>query len=193
MASMKSDMDVALKVFLEEQRNLPGECQVTLAQFDNHYDLVYSLRDINEIPEYTIQPRGGTALLDAMGRFITDIGQELASRPEYQRPGKVLIVVITDGYENSSREWRRAAVNNLVTRQKSVYSWDFAFLGAGIDAVAVAEGLGIARGSSLTFTNDTASSVLDSMNTYACSYRTAGAASFTEQDRAKAMGDEEEE
>ena len=53
---------------------------MTLAQFDNHYELLYSHRH-HQVPEFDLQPRGGTALLDATGKFITEIGEHLSRSP----------------------------------------------------------------------------------------------------------------
>ena len=61
-----------------------------------------------------LQPRGGTALYDALGRLITDVGAELAALPEDERPGTVVVVVLTDGHENSSHEWTHDAVSAAI-------------------------------------------------------------------------------
>ena len=57
----------------------PGEATVTLAQFDTEYEVVYANRPIADVPRLELQPRGGTALYDALGRLITDVGAELAA------------------------------------------------------------------------------------------------------------------
>src|ERR1700761_1196066 len=100
MQQMKSDMEPALTSFLAGQAEQPGAAQVSLAHFDDVYEQVWALRDITQVPRYTLVPRNMTALLDAMGRFVTDIGDEISARLEIDRPGKVVIVIITDGLEN---------------------------------------------------------------------------------------------
>ena len=69
MQSIKTDTEGGFAAFVEEQKRTPGECRVTLAQFDNHYDVVYADRPIADVPALDLQPRGSTALLDAMGKL----------------------------------------------------------------------------------------------------------------------------
>ncbi|WP_330250976.1 VWA domain-containing protein [Nocardia sp. NBC_00565] len=151
MQSIKSDTEGGFDAYVEEQRKVPKTTLVTLAQFDTEYELVYANRPIGAVPPLSLQPRGGTALYDAVGRLVTDVGSELAARPEHERPGTVIVVVLTDGHENSSREWTHPAVKALITQQQESYSWDFVFLGANMDAVAVGSALGFDPRRSLTY------------------------------------------
>lgn len=186
MISMKSEMDLALKTFLDEQADLEGRVAVSLAEFDSDYEEIWKMRDIHDLPHYEIRPRYATALLDAMGRFITDIGQELADRREEDRPGKVLICIITDGAENASQHWTAGMVRKLVAQQQKDYSWEFLFLGANIDAVSTATNLGIDANSALTFNPARSGVAMAAMSNYVSSYRTTGAANFTDSDRQSA-------
>lgn len=130
----------------------PGEqVLVSLAQFDNEYDDVYLNRPIDEVPPLSLEPRGMTALLDALGRFITSVGASLAKLDEAQRPGDVTVLVMTDGMENSSVEWKPDTIRALIEQQKTTYSWDFVFLGANIDAVSVGTDLGFDKDRSMTY------------------------------------------
>jgi|ERR1700687_488995 len=151
METIKSDTEGGFNAFIDGQRGQAGDVRVTLAQFDTHYDVVYANRPVREVPPLDLQPRGMTALYDALGRLITDVGAELATRPEQERPGSVVIVMLTDGHENSSREWTHEAVSAAIGRQESEYSWDFLFLGANMDAVAIGEQLGFQRDKSITY------------------------------------------
>lgn len=193
METMKHDMEGGIDSFIESQQLLdpdgmpiPGACDVTLAQFDTSYDIVYGPTPIDRAPHYQLVPRGGTALLDGIGRFVTEIGASLNRRPEHLRPEKVLIVIVTDGEENSSQRWSQRAVHDLVTQQQDVYRWQFVFLGANIDSFAVARSFGIASNSTMDFSD--APVAMASMANYATTYRSTGAAAFTDQDRADAMG-----
>lgn len=76
-----------------------------------------------------------TALLDALGRFVTEVGADLAALPEVERPGEVTVLVMTDGHENDSKEWTVEKVRELIARQESVYQWDLVFLGANMATV----------------------------------------------------------
>lgn len=151
MQSIKADTEGGFAAYIEQQRAVPKTIAVTLAQFDTEYELVYANRPIAEVPPLELLPRGGTALYDAVGRLVTDVGAELAARPEQERPGTVIVVVLTDGHENSSREWTNDAVRKLIQQQEQDYNWTFLFLGANMDAVAIGTGMGIAPGQAITY------------------------------------------
>ncbi|KQR96590.1 hypothetical protein ASG12_20995 [Williamsia sp. Leaf354] len=151
MQSIADDTRGGFDAFITTERAAEGTTVVTLAQFDDRYELVYSDRPIETVPPLALEPRGMTALYDAVGRFVTEVGAGLAALPEESRPGSVTVVVMTDGHENSSREWTIEAVRALIGRQESEYSWDFVFLGANMDAVEVGAGLGFAPEKSMTY------------------------------------------
>ncbi len=143
MANLSNDVRGGFDTFVEEQRKHPGEATLSLVQFDTVYDIVYLNRSLDKVPPLVHEPRGGTALLDAVGRGVTELGEALAALPEAERPGKVIVVIMTDGEENSSEEWRVDTLKAKITELRETYSWEFVFTGAGIDAFAAAQGLGI--------------------------------------------------
>lgn len=155
MQSVRSDVIGGFNTFLDEQKKTPGECTFTLAQFDTNdpYEVLRDFAPLNEVQplgdEYL--PRGGTPLYDAVGRGIIDTGHRLARLPEDQRPGKVIFVIITDGQENSSREFTRDKVFEMTRHQQEKYSWQFVYIGANQDAMAVGATLGVAAANSLTY------------------------------------------
>ena len=145
--------------FINAQRKVDGECVVSLTQFDDQYDPIYTARPLQDVPELngiTFVPRGMTALLDAIGRTITRTGERLAATHETRRPAKVIFVILTDGEENCSKEYTRARVNEMISHQRSKYSWEFVFLGANQDAIAVGSKLGIAASSTMSEARGTA-------------------------------------
>ena len=156
MQTIADDMRGGFDAFIAGEAAQPGTTLVTLAQFDDRYDVVYREQPIQAVPPLTLDPRGRTALLDALGRFITEVGAGLAALPEDERPGDVTVVVITDGLENASTEWKIDGVKALISQQETVYGWDFVFLGANMDAVDVGTSLGFAAGKSLTYDADAA-------------------------------------
>ena len=99
----------------------------------------------------TFQPRGSTALLDAIGRTIDATGVRLAALPEAERPDKVMVVIITDGEENASVQYTRAQIFSMITLQQDVYHWSFLFLAANQDAIAAAAAVGIGAQQSIDF------------------------------------------
>lgn len=153
MQSIKADTEGGFAAFIAEQGSSAsgGECRVTLAQFDNAYELVYADRPLADVPPLELAPRGSTALLDAMGRMITDAGAQLASLPEDQRPGTVVVAVMTDGHENASKEWTHPAIKSLVEQQTGAYHWQFLYMGADQDAIEVGRSMGVAAEHSVTY------------------------------------------
>jgi len=127
---------------------------VWLVQFDDQYEVVHAGVPIKDVPLLTSEtyvPRAMTALHDAMGRTINDVGARLASMPEEDRPGKVLVVVITDGHENASKEFTSEKVLEMVNHQRSAYSWEFIFMAADERAFADAPHLGVPVGNVMLF------------------------------------------
>ncbi|HEU5474367.1 MAG TPA: vWA domain-containing protein [Actinophytocola sp.] len=173
MQSIKADTEGGFAAFVDEQRDTPGTCQVTLAQFDNVYDVVYTNVPIADVPPLVLQPRGSTALLDAMGKLITDAGAELTALPEGDRPGTVIVAVMTDGHENASREWTHPAIKSLVEQQTKDYSWQFLYMGADQDAIEVGTSLGVGRDYSVTYARGKAKQALSSAAGKVSSYRAA--------------------
>jgi uncharacterized protein YegL len=143
MQSIRTDMIGGFQTFIEAQKKLPGDCKVTLTQFNNQYEVVYTAKPIAEVPLLDLLPSGGTALLDAIGRTVTDVGKRLALTPEAERPARVFVVIITDGQENASNEWNLLGIQNLLAQQQSVYNWEFIFLGADKNAISVAGSMGL--------------------------------------------------
>jgi hypothetical protein len=188
MATIRQDMEGGITELLKEQAELPGKLLVDVTLFDDRVEtpIVGAAAADTQVQ---ILPRGMTALHDALGRTITELGERLAALDENERPGKVLVVVVTDGYENRSRDWSGEQVKELVTQQQDKYSWDFVFLGANIDAATTGGALGFQGGSTLNYaaTSKGARGATRSLSTYMTGYRTAGSASFdTAQDDADA-------
>lgn len=151
MDDCKRATETGFDELINKQRSEPGEAVVTLSMFDDVYENVYANVPIAEVGPLELEPRNMTAMLDATGRFITEIGATLAARPEAERPGTVICLIMTDGYENASKEWTWAAVKELITQQREKYNWQFIFLGANIDAEQVGARMGVPLASSMTY------------------------------------------
>ena len=193
MESIKSDTVGGFAAFIAEQRQTAGDCRVTLAQFDNDYEVVYRDRSVADVPTLDLQPRGMTALLDATGRLITDAGAALSALPENQRPGTVVVAIMTDGQENASREWTHAAVKALIEQQEQTYNWQFLYMGADQDAIEVGSSIGIARHNALTYSRSNAVEALSAAGSMVGDLRRARRAApaaalrgYTDQERTAA-------
>jgi uncharacterized protein YegL len=95
-------------------------------------------------------PSGSTALLDAIGQSIAMIDEEKAAA-EREMPTTVVMIILTDGYENASKSYSHAEVQQMIERRQETGTWTFSYLGATLDAVDVAETLSIKRNNSISF------------------------------------------
>jgi hypothetical protein len=147
MENIRADTIGGVNRFLEDQKACPGEAIFTLHQFDTQHETVHAGKPIKDVPALTHEtfvPRGGTALLDAIGRAINGTGARLSAISEDMRPGKVLFIVVTDGEENQSKEFNRAKIREMIKTQTDVYKWEFIYLGANQDAFAVGQAMAFA-------------------------------------------------
>lgn len=151
MSNIANDMSGALKTYIASQAELDTETVVSLCDFDYRCEDRYIDRPAAEVPEYTLVPRGGTALNDALGSTIHAFGDRLRSVKPSQRPGTVLFVIITDGEENASREFDTATVKKMIAEQTRKYNWNFVYLGAKQDSFAESAKYGIARGRTINY------------------------------------------
>lgn len=157
MESTKNDTIGGFNTFLTDQKALPGEADLTLALFDHEYTLVHDgvkLADVPELTSITYVPRGSTALRDAIGRTVNAMGAKLTSIPEDERPGKVILVIITDGEENFSKEFSADQIRIMLKEQQEKYSWEILYFGANQDAFAVGKVLGLANGASTNYVSN---------------------------------------
>ena len=157
MGGLEADTIGGYNSMLAKQQAVEGECRITTVLFDNNYELLHDRIDIKAVSPMTdkqYQVGGSTALLDAIGRTINKIGNAQKNTAEEYRAQKVMFVIITDGEENSSREFSADKVKELIERQKTKYGWEFIFLGANIDAVQTAGRFGISADRAVDYIAD---------------------------------------
>ena len=147
MGSIREDTIGGFNAFLEDQRKLPGECRVSLVQFDtaDPQEVTVDAVPVAEAPALTPEtycPRGMTPLLDALGTLLERLDEREAADPDEQQ----LVAILTDGHENASCQFSGSQILEMVENRKAA-GWAFVFLGANIDAFAEAGSLGLGRGS----------------------------------------------
>jgi len=144
--------------FLKDQKEAPGKCTFTFAKFANEVSYpnenVYGTRfvDIQNIRDLDMEhfnPRGMTALNDAICEVIDQTGKELAVLHENDRPEHVLFIILTDGEDNMSHKYK-SDVKTRITQQESMYNWKFIYLGANVDAQRESMQMGISNFTSYT-------------------------------------------
>lgn len=158
MGGLESDTIGGFNSMLKKQQAEAGECRITTVLFDDKYETLHDRIDIAAVGPITAEQyfvRGSTALLDAVGKTIDKISNAQKNTAEAYRAQKVLFVITTDGMENSSREFGYEKIKSMIEHQKKSCGWEFIFLGANIDAVNVANRIGIAQNRAQTYHNDT--------------------------------------
>jgi hypothetical protein len=114
------------------------------------------------------RPNGSTALLDAVGETITEIEHQIAAN---QIPTTVIIVILTDGYENASKMYNLEKIRNMISKLEETGKWTFSFIGATLDAVDVATSMSIKRHNSFSFAkNEMKNTVWDKLDKSVGSY-----------------------
>jgi Mg-chelatase subunit ChlD len=160
--SMESCREAAVagfNLFLEEQQRSEALVRLTLVLFDDQYLVPINALPVAEIlplNNETYVPRGSTALLDAIGRTVDELGARLAAMPEKDRPGQVVVAILTDGLENSSQTYTWKHIARVIRHQTEQYRWTFLFLGANQDAIATAAHMHIAAANASNYVADAA-------------------------------------
>lgn len=177
MSSVREETRTGFNKFIEEQKQVPGEAQVTFVTFDSHVNRVYENVPLNDVQ--ALQPNdyvtgGYTALYDAVGSTIDKAGTYFASLPEDQRPNRVLLVVATDGEENASKEYDNAAVRAKIAHQREVYGWEIIFTAADIDERKAAQSMGISKAMKFDKTTRGMNNFYGTLSAQSTNYRTSG-------------------
>ncbi|WP_227396949.1 vWA domain-containing protein [Jeotgalibacillus aurantiacus] len=179
MSGLEKDTIGGYNAMLHKQRKVEGECRLTTVLFNDGYEQLHDRKDIrqaHEITEKEYRVGGSTALLDAIGRTIDTISVTQKYAADHERAENVLFVIITDGEENSSREYSSAKVKAQIEWHKEKEGWEFIFLGANIDAVQTAGRYGIAPERAVDYLADSAGTELNFkvMDQTVTSFRKAG-------------------
>ena len=148
MGGFVNDVIEGFNSMIKKYKEELEEAYITTVLFDDKYEILHdhvNLNDIKPITNKEYYTLGWTALYDALGKTINSVGARLFNTPEEERPEKVIFVINTDGEENSSREFTRSKIKEMIEHQQNKYSWGFLFLGANIDAETEAESIGISR------------------------------------------------
>lgn len=194
MESIRDDTIGGFNAFLGEQKQQPGKATLTLVQFDDQdpYEVIHQVKTIQVVPELTREtyvPRASTPLLDAIGRGINDLEKCVADMKEDARPSKLVFVVITDGQENASREFRRDQILKMIQDKEKQFGWQFVFLSADLDSIDDALDHGFQAKAAMAFDKSSvgARNAWASVSQNISNYRASRSkdVSFSEKDRKK--------
>ena len=193
MAPIRDQTIDGINGFIASQRAVPGDARASLMLFHDSTTMLYDGLPLSDVPllsTSTYVCNHSTALLDAIGEMVDSVGRRLAALPEHERPGKVIICIMTDGHENASQRYSRSQIFAKIKEQREKYNWQFVFLAANQDAIATGATLGITRDAAISYGAtakgmSTATATLgESMSRYRLSADVNAVYAFNAQERA---------
>lgn len=168
-------------------KELAPDTNVYLAAFDSGYntDMDYvvvrntTAAGFEDVSPTEITPRGGTPLYDAAAKLLD---QAFAEKSE-----KAYIVIMTDGYENTSKKYNQIAIKEKLKRAED-RNWEVVFLGANFDKVTdQAQAIGLSVTKSYNISTANLADEMKFMATNTMNYASVGTRTeFTSADRARA-------
>ncbi len=176
----------------------------SLWDFDTEIRCVHLHAQLGEVRGYKIEPRGGTALYDAVAQAVLAEGRHLSCMREDERPQDVTVVISSDGEENSSREYPAGGgggprIAQMLKHQQEAYAWRVLYMGTNQDAFAEGAKIGVAVSSSLSYTASNAGSAggwfasANLLSRAPVAMASAGGYAYTEEERAMAVAEDGED
>lgn len=145
MAGREADVIGGVNTFLDEQKKLPDPASIAMVRFDTsgveRFRPMQALAEAKHITAEDYQPRGGTPLLDAIGKTLVELDNDWKA----EQPERAILVIVTDGQENESHEYTKAKIKEMIESRQSSGKWSIVYLGANVDAFAEAGSMGISR------------------------------------------------
>lgn len=154
MHSIREETVKSLIDFFKGLRSAEDRTLVDIWQFNTRTNHLLKSVDLNasELDDFkNYSPNGCTALWDAICIGIDNLGKQFAKMAEADRPDSVIFAIVTDGWENASRKFSVEDVKQRIEHQKTVYNWEFRFLGANQDAVLTGKEFGLKREECIDF------------------------------------------
>ncbi|MDY2889819.1 MAG: vWA domain-containing protein [Candidatus Caccosoma sp.] len=154
MSGLENETIKGFNELLNKQKKQKDKALITTIFFNTTMQFINERKDINEVKEITLNDYrvgGCTALLDAIGNAINYIYNNQINDKENEYNN--MVVIITDGLENSSLEFSYEKINSLINK-KQKEDWQFIFLGANIDVIKEANKMGIASDNAVSYNND---------------------------------------
>ena len=148
MSGFEDDTIGGFNSMIEKQKAGEGRVYVSTVLFDSQSEVIHDRVDIEKIQPMTrkeYRVGGYTALLDAVGGAIHHIGNVHKYARREDVPANTIFVITTDGMENSSREYTKGHVKEMIKRQTEKFGWEFIFVAANIDAIGTANDIGIRK------------------------------------------------
>lgn len=189
IGSILAGQQAGLKEFFGSEALVPGKATYSLWDFDTEIRCLHSLAPLDTVTGYVIEPRGGTAMNDAVGDAVSAEGEKLAALAEDGRPEDVTVIIASDGEENSSRRRTGPEVKAMLDHQQDAYGWRVIYMGTNQDAFAEGAKLGVRQDLTVNY----ASTNTGSLNSWAATSEllsrapvaasSAGGYSYSENER----------
>lgn len=132
--------------------------------FFNHHVInqimAENIHSIEPISRNSYRPEGSTALLDAIGKSVYEIKSGFGKMIDEDK-ATVVVVIITDGYENASRFYTYHDIAKLIPELEETEKWMFNFLGADMDAIHTSKMLNIQQENTISFSKEDYKSTID--------------------------------
>jgi uncharacterized protein YegL len=139
-----NDVLGGFKKTIDEQKAVKdGKCIVSLFTFSDKVKECFIGKTLDDVGELKYNPNGLTALYDGICTTVDKIGEWYNKQPETERGGKKIVVIITDGGENASKEFSLADVRKKVKTQETEFDWSFVYLGNDLSDAKDADDIGI--------------------------------------------------
>jgi Mg-chelatase subunit ChlD len=153
MAGREADVIGGVNTFLDEQKKLPDPASLAMVRFDTggveRFRPMQALAEVKPLTAEDYQPRGGTPLLDAIGKTLAELDNDWKA----EQPERAILVIVTDGQENESREYKKAQIKEMIESRQASGKWAIVYLGANVDAFAEGASMGIAMANSAGYQN----------------------------------------
>lgn len=153
MAGKEADVIGGVNTFLDEQKKLPDPASLAMVRFDSaaveRFRPMQALAEVKPLTAEDYQPRGGTPLLDAIGKTLAELDNDWKA----EQPERAILVIVTDGQENESREYTKAKIKEMIESRQASGKWAIVYLGANVDAFAEAGSMGINLSNSAGYMN----------------------------------------
>lgn len=155
MHGLASDVRGGFNTHLDDLAKSDGRYRITATVFDTRFIslcVAAKLKDTPRLTDVNYAPAGMTALLDAIGKTVA----EFEAKTALAEGERVLVVVQTDGHENSSREFTYERIAEMIRTREAGGKWTFMYLGAGVEAWDQAQRMGFLTTNSVNTANTAA-------------------------------------
>jgi uncharacterized protein YegL len=186
MYQVAEDTKGSIENLIETQKKVEEKASLTLAQFNHQYEVIHDFTDLKQVDAKAFtkqyQPRGATALVDAIGRTIITMSEKIEKMGDSEKPTKVIVAIVTDGLENASHEFTIEKVKKLV-EEKQTLGWDFIFLGADLNTIQTAQSYGFSPQGSAYYENANISEAMKVVGTQITNVRKGKPVEISEKER----------